>query len=89
MEWQPIESAPRGSGEDGPSRRDHPDYVKPPKLLLWTDDGLAVGSYEWYYHPGYGYGADPNEPVWRGDDDRPLYGVTHWMPQPPPLGEKP
>jgi hypothetical protein len=27
--------------------------------------------------------------VWRGDDDRPLYGVTHWMPQPPPLGEKP
>jgi hypothetical protein len=69
MEWQPIETAPRGSGEDGPSNVTHPDYVKPPDLLLKHADGVAVGYYEWYYHPGYGRGASPDESVWRSRPD--------------------
>lgn len=85
MKWQPIETAPRGSGEDGPSNVTHPDYIKPPDLLLKHADGVAVGHYEWYYHPGYGRGASPDESVWRSrPDDSGLYEVTHWMPLPAP-----
>lgn len=82
-EWKPIESAPRGSGENGPGNVKHPDYVEPPKLLLWTDEGPLVGYYDWYYHPGYGRGADPDESVWRTYDGARTYGVSHWMPLPP------
>jgi hypothetical protein len=81
--WRPIEAAPRGSGEDGPRDTRHPDYVAPPKLLLWTSEGPVVGRYEWYYHPGYGAGADPNESVWRDHQGERTYDVTHWMPLPP------
>lgn len=81
--WQAIETAPRGSGKDGPQMTTHPDYVAPPELLLKHADGIAVGCYEWYYHPGYGRGADINEPVWRSCPDYSgLYEVTHWMPLP-------
>ncbi len=83
--WQPSETAPRGSGEDGPDNVTHPDYVAPPDLLLKHADGIAVGYYEWYYHPGYGRGASPDEPVWRSRPDYSgLYEVTHWMPLPAP-----
>jgi hypothetical protein len=83
--WQPIATAPRGSGENGPNNVTHPDYVKPPDLLLKHADGIAVGYYEWYYHPGYGRGAGPDEPVWRSRPDYSgLYEVTHWMPLPAP-----
>lgn len=84
-EWQPIETAPRGSGEDGPSDTRHPDYVQPPKLLLWTEEGIVVGYYDWYYHPGYGRGAEPGVSAWRDREGGEVYGPTHWMilPQPP------
>lgn len=85
MNWQPIETAPRGSGEDGPNDVTHPNYVAPPALLLKHADGIAVGYYEWYYHPGYGRGASPNEPVWRSlPSYSGMYDVTHWMPLPNP-----
>ena len=89
-QWRPIETAPRGSGEDGPNSVTHPDYVPPPHLLLQHADGISVGYYDWYYHPGYGRGASPDEPAWRSCPDYSgLYGVTHWMPLPDtPSGEE-
>jgi len=82
--WQPIETAPRGSGEDGPRNTRDPEYIKPPTLLLWTQEGPRVGYYDWYYHPGYGRGANPHESPWRCADGGQAYGPTHWMPLPPP-----
>jgi hypothetical protein len=89
MDWQPIETAPRGSGMDGPSSVTHPEYVDPPKLLLWTDEGAVVGYYDWYYHAGYGRGAEANEPAWRTHDGARTYGVSHWMPLPQPPKDTP
>lgn len=80
--WLPIDSAPRGSGEDGPRDTRHADYVKPPMLLLWTQDGPIVGYYDWYYHPGYGFGSAPGESAWRDSSHGPIYGATYWMPFP-------
>ena len=82
--WQPIETAPRGSGEDGPRNTRDPEYIKPPTLLLWTQEGPRVGYYDWYYHPGYGRGANPHESPWRCADGGQAYGPTHWMPLPEP-----
>ena len=83
-EWQPIETAPKGSGQDGPDTVTHPDYVAAPKLLLATPEGLAVGYYDWFYHPGYGRGADEGQPPWRyAMDHGPIFDPTHWMPLPP------
>ena len=81
-QWRPIETAPRGSGEDGPSNVTHPDYVAPPNLLLWTQEGMVVGYYDWYYHPGYGRGAEPGVSAWRDACGGEAYGPTHWMPLP-------
>jgi hypothetical protein len=84
-EWQPIETAPRGSGEDGPGNVTHPDYVAPPNILIWHDDGMAVGSYDWYYHEGYGRGAEDGVPAWRyAGCNEPIYGAAFWMPLPAP-----
>ena len=81
--WLPIASAPRGSGENGPRSVNDPAYVKPPDLLLIHPEGISVGYYDWYYHPGYGVGASQYEPVWRSrPDGAGLDGVTHWMPLP-------
>ena len=82
--WQPIETAPRGSGEDGPGNVNDPDYVEPPILLLCTQEGQRVGYYDWYYHPGYGRGADQHESPWRCAEGGQAYKPTHWMPLPPP-----
>ncbi len=81
-QWQPIETAPRGSGEDGPGTVTHPDYIAPPRLLLATEEGLTVGYYDWYYHPGYGRGAEPGVPAWRSVDGESVFDPTHWMPLP-------
>lgn len=80
--WRPIETAPRGSGIDGPESTTHPDYVAPPRLLLFTDEGIVTGYYDWYYHAGYGRGADVNESPWRTNDGSRTYGASHWMPLP-------
>lgn len=86
--WKPIETAPRGSGIDGPNSVSHPDYVRPPKVLLWTEDGPLVGYYDWYYHPGYGRGAEDGESVWRDHSGARTYGATHWQPLPNPPKEQ-
>ena len=88
--WQPIETAPRGSGEDGPEMVNDPDYVAPPQLLLMTPDGMTVGAYDWYYHAGYGRGAEPGVPAWRQSlSSEPIYDATHWMPLPAAPKEQP
>lgn len=81
-EWQPIASAPRGSGKDGPQSTRHPDYVEPPMLLLRSTDGVVVGYYDWYFHPEFGAGAQEGVPAWRDHNGEPVYGATHWMPLP-------
>ena len=82
-EWKPIATAPKGSGADGPHDVRHPDYVAPPPMLLATVEGLVVGRYEWFYHAGYGRGAEPGVSAWRELlSDEPIYGPTHWMPLP-------
>ena len=87
--WQPIETAPRGSGLDGPHRRDAVGYVDPPALLLACRDGVQVGSYDWYYHPGYGNGGSLGQSPWRDHyEGREISEVTHWMPLPQPPREK-
>lgn len=87
--WRPIETAPKGSGQDGPGDTRHPDYVRPPRVLLATAEGVVVGYYDWYYHPGYGAGAAPDEPAWREHDGGRTFGVTHWMPLPAAPGATP
>lgn len=83
--WQPIETAPRGSsGNGGPRDTRHPDYVQPPKILLWTQEGLIVGYYDWYYHKGYGNGGQLGESAWRDIGGGQAYEPTHWRPLPPP-----
>jgi len=80
VRWKPINTASRGSGPDGPDMTTAPGYVRPPRLLLYTAEGIATGYYDWYYHPGYGGGGDLGESPWRqvfsGEQ---LYEVTHWM----------
>jgi hypothetical protein len=84
--WRPIETAPRGSGLDGPHRRDEVGYVNPPALLLASRDGVVeVGSYDWYYHRGYGNGGSLGQSPWRDHyEGREIPEVTHWMPLPKP-----
>ena len=82
--WQPIATAPKGSGPDGPDDTTHPDYVKPPPLLLACAEGLVVGRYEWYYHAGYGHGAESGVSAWREPlSDEPIQDPTDWQPLPP------
>jgi Protein of unknown function (DUF551) len=79
--WQPIETAPKGSGQDGPELVTDPDYVAPQKLLLYTAEGMEVGYYDWYYHEGYGHGAEPGVSAWQTSAGQ-AYSPTHWMPLP-------
>ena len=85
MNWQPIETAPKGSGENGPRNVRDPAYVEPPILLIWSEEGPVVGYYDWYYHPGYGCGAEPNEPAWRSHPEGGrIYGAKLWTTITPP-----
>lgn len=81
--WRPIADAPKGSGESGPASVKHPDYVSPPWLLIATTTDFAVGSYDWYYHPGYGRGAEDGQPAWRNQEGGPIFDPTHYQPLPP------
>ena len=82
--WKPIESAP--SGEGGPHNVKDPAYIPPPRILLYTDngidEGITVGYYDWYYHPGYGLGHEERpDTAWCDCHGGPIY-PTHWMPLP-------
>ena len=79
--WQPIETAPKGTWLSGPNDTRHADYVKPPRLWLLLDDGEpCVGYADAYYAQG-GSGFDGGS-FWvekfSGERVRPV----KWMPLP-------
>lgn len=79
MQWQPIETAPKGGGAD---RVTDPEWVEPPKILLAFDGGEhCVCSWDWYYaEDGFGFRGPSAwvEPV-SGDLVAEHYGEpTHW-----------
>jgi hypothetical protein len=50
MEWDKIESAPKGGGADTTT---DPNWVEPPKILLLFENGeSSVGYWDWYYSEG-------------------------------------
>jgi hypothetical protein len=81
MTWQPIETAPRGSGINGPQLVIDPGYVKPPLLLLWLGDDSVAGYYDWVYHKGYGRLAGERKSAWCDHNGYEI-NPTHWMPLP-------
>jgi len=85
-EWQPIETAPKGSWLTGPNDTRHPDYVKPPRLLLLLDDGeVCVGYADAYYTAERGSGYDGGS-FWVEKFSGERVTPTHWMPLPEPPG---
>lgn len=54
-EWQPMETAPKGSGPD--LLVTDPQYVAPPQILLLFEGGdVSVAYWDWYYAEG-GHGC--------------------------------
>jgi hypothetical protein len=84
MNWQPIETAPKGNALEVPRRSDQ-QAIDSPDILLLSRDGIFIGHYDFYYHPGFGHGASDNEPPWRTNvESQPIFNPTHWMPLPAP-----
>lgn len=90
MDWQKIETAPKGGGAELTS---DPNWVKPPEILLLCADGhMVVGRWEWYYAEG-GAGWMGDVSAWsdsiNGEQIARHYGEpTHWMPLPKPPKER-
>ena len=89
MEWQPIETAPKGGGAELVT---DPQWVEPPRILLrFGDEAISVAYWDWYYAEG-GRGFN-GKSAWiepcSGDQLSLHYTnpPTHWMPIPPPPGE--
>lgn len=85
MEWQPIETAPKGGGAE--SVKD-PNYVDAPKILLYFGEGVvSVAYWDWSFADGGHYCSDGFawlEPC-SGDALNMHYNdPTHWMPLPEP-----
>ena len=60
VEARGMDSAPKGGGAE---MRTDPEWVDPPKIVLFFDDGqIAIGYWDWYYADG-GRGYD-GEPAW-------------------------
>jgi hypothetical protein len=78
MTWQPIDTAPKGSGWDGPQDVRHPDYIAPPHVWLTLVDGQrCVGYWDWYYAEG-GNGYDGGS-AWVEEFSGERVTPTHWM----------
>lgn len=49
-DWQPIETAPKGGGEEMVT---DPKYMEPPNILLKFECGnFSVAHWDWYYAEG-------------------------------------
>ena len=83
--WQPILTAPTGSGPHGPDDTRHPDYVTPPAVLLTLSDGhCCVGYWDWYYAEG-GTGDDGCSSAWVEQVSGERVTPTYWMLLPPSM----
>jgi hypothetical protein len=52
MDWQPMETAPKGGGADLVT---DPNWVNPPRVLLrFGDEAVSVAYWDWYYAEGGG-----------------------------------
>lgn len=49
MNWQPIETAPKGGGAELTT---DPNWVEPPEVLLWWSGIAVVAAWDWYYAEG-------------------------------------
>lgn len=84
MEWQPIETAPKGGGAELVS---DPAWVEPPMVLLLFEKGeQAVCHWDWYYAEGGG-GYREGVTAWVEPISAELIALnydnpTHWMPLP-------
>jgi hypothetical protein len=91
--WQPIETAPKGNGDQFESVTD-PGYIAPPKILMLFEDGnQSVTHWDWYYAPGgYGHAQAQGGPAWiavAGGELAHLHfgSPTHWRPLPKEPGQ--
>jgi hypothetical protein len=84
MDWQPIETAPKGGGAEMVT---DPHWVEPPNLLLYCADGhQCVASWDWYYaEGGRGYGQGSPWRVCSSESVTDIFDEpTHWMYLPAP-----
>jgi hypothetical protein len=93
MNWQPIETAPKGGGA---RLTTDPKWVEPPRILLLFAGGkVSVGYWDWYYaEGGSGYDGEGGlawiEPCSGERLDLHFDAPTHWMPLPkPPINNTP
>lgn len=85
-EWQPIETAPMGSGSIGIFDRSLPDYEGAPDLLLVCDGEVKIGCYEWCHDPVVGMAAEKAASPWISEEGYAVH-PTHWMQLPAPPKE--
>ena len=86
MEWQPMETAPKGGGAEQVT---DPNWVDPPRiLLLFENKKVSVGYWDWYYAEGgngYEGGEAWIEPISAERLDMYYDAPIAWMllPEPP------
>lgn len=86
MDWQPIETAPRGGGAELVT---DPAWVEPPRILLVVEGKVVIAYWDWYYAPG-GNGNNGTNSGWVLDMTAETLDLhfgkepTHWMPLPNP-----
>ena len=75
-DWQPIETAPKGTWGSVMYTND-PRYVEPPTLLLLLEDGKQCCGYADYFYVS-------EDSYWCEAVSGELVVPTHWAFQPPP-----
>lgn len=83
--WQPMETAPKGGGAEMVT---DPNWIEPPRVLLFCADGTqVVARWDWYYAEG-GRGCTDGcawiEPTSSEQVNMSYGDPTHWMPLPEP-----
>lgn len=84
--WRPIAEAPKGTWNNGPLERTHPDYVEPPRLLLAVEDNQICVGYADLYYSEFGNGYDAARGFWCEEvsGQRVIPHLFQPLPSPPP-----